>query len=131
MIQKGMLCRQVKITGAARVSKIAIFLNVMNSGERNSTVGSICVIRIANSTARLILSLKRASPYADKVASKVEMIVVAAAMTKLFLKLIQIGTLPLINNCDMYPSSSIFSGKKVGTSAKISFDDLREVITIQ
>lgn len=61
----------------------------MNSGERNSTVGSICVIRIANSTARLILSLKRASPYADKVASKVEMIVVAAAMTKLFLKLIR------------------------------------------
>ena len=75
MIQKGILCRQVKITGAARVSNIAIFLNVIKRGERNSTVGSICVIRIASSTARLILSLKRARPYADRVASSVDMTV--------------------------------------------------------
>ena len=64
-------------------------------------------------------------------ASSVDMTVVAAAITKLFLKLIQIGTLPLTNNWEIYPSSSIFLGKKVGTSAKISLEDLREVITIQ
>ncbi|MFQ7878100.1 hypothetical protein [Enterocloster sp.] len=68
--------------------------------------------------------LKAASPYADRVASKVEMIVVAAAMMKTVPETDADRHLPLINNCDMYPSSSIFSGKSWDFE-KISFDDLK------